>query len=171
MSFIKTPLAQLNIDPFGAIGQDWMLITAAKPDGTANTMTASWGGLGVLWGQDVALVFIRPQRYTKEFIDSTDHFSLTFFDGQKKALSLLGSVSGRERDKITESGLHLTDINGVPTFTEARVTLICEKLYADTIKPECFLPTGTENDAKWYPNKDYHILYIAKIQDAYINAD
>lgn len=169
MPFIKTPLDKLNINPFGAIGQDWMLITAAKPDGTANTMTASWGGLGVLWGENVAFVFIRPQRYTKEFVDSADRFSLTFFDGQKKALSLLGSVSGRDRDKITESGLHLTTIDGVPTFEEARLTLICQKLYADTVKPELFL--NAEPDAKWYAAKDYHTMYIAKIQAAYIAAE
>lgn len=169
MPFIETPLDKLNINPFGAIGQDWMLITAAKPDGTANTMTASWGGLGVLWGENVAFVFIRPQRYTKEFVDSTDRFSLTFFDGQKQALSLLGSVSGRDRDKITESGLHLTTIDGVPTFEEARLTLICEKIYTDTIKPEQIIHPA--NDAQFYPNKDYHTMYAAKIQAAYIAAE
>lgn len=169
MSFISMPLDKLNINPFGAIGTDWMLITAQKPDGTTNTMTASWGGLGVLWGENVAFVFIRPQRYTKEFVDAADCFSLSFFDGEKKALTLLGSVSGRDRDKITESGLHLTEIDGIPTFREASLALICEKLYADEIKPDKFLTGNLDN--KWYPTHDYHTMYVAKIKAAYFNAD
>lgn len=163
--FEKVELSELKINPFTAIGEDWMLVTAGD-ESKVNTMTASWGGLGVLWGQDVAFVFIRPQRYTKEFVDAQGCFSLTFFDGYKKEMGLLGSVSGRDRDKIAETGLTVTMLDGVPTFAEARQVLLLETLYTDEIKPELFKNSGL--DEKWYPNRDYHTVYVAKVRAAYV---
>lgn len=163
--FDKVETADWAVNPFSAIGEDWMLVTAGNAE-AANTMTASWGGLGVLWGQDVAFVFIRPQRYTKEFMDREGKFSLSFFDGYKKEMGLLGSVSGRDRDKIAEAGLHLTMLDGVPTFEEARQVLVLETLYTDEIKPEKFLADGL--DERWYPNRDYHTVYVAKVLGAYV---
>lgn len=92
--------------PFEKIGSEWMLISAAK-DGKANTMTASWGGIGVLWGKNVATVYIRPQRHTKEFVDAGDTFTISFFGGEHmKELGYLGKVSGKDvPDKIEQSGL------------------------------------------------------------------
>ena len=91
MEFTKTDLKTMQMNPFEKIGSQWMLITAEK-DGKVNTMTASWGGVGVLWGKDVATVYIRPQRYTKEFVDAADTFRLTFFDGEcKKEMGYLPS--------------------------------------------------------------------------------
>lgn len=165
MAFEQVKVTDLQINPFGAIGQDWMLVTAGDEQ-QANTMTASWGGLGVLWGQDVAFVFIRPQRYTKEFMDACGCFSLSFFDGYKQEMSLLGSVSGRERDKIAEAGLRLTYLDGVPTFEEARLVLLLDTLYTDEVKPEKFF--DPELCEKWYPNKDYHTVYVAKVRAAYV---
>ncbi len=167
MAFKKVELTELTLNPFGAIGDDWMLVTAGDAD-KANTMTASWGGLGVLWGQQVAFVFIRPQRYTKEFMDVKGCFSLSFFDGYKKEMSLLGSVSGRDRDKIAEAGLTLTMIDNVPTFAEARVVLLLDTVYTDEIKPGNFMAAAL--DEKWYPNHDYHTVYVAKVRGAYINS-
>ena len=122
-NFHPIDLHQLSINPFQAIADQWMLITAEKPvDGQpkANTMTASWGGLGHLWGKDVAFAFIRPQRYTKQFVDENDCFSLCFFGGeQMEALRYLGTASGRDEDKIAKSGLTLTHIDSVPCFEEA----------------------------------------------------
>ena len=119
------PVSELHQNVFTAIGKEWMLITAeTEKDGkpTANTMTASWGGLGRLWNKDVAFAFIRPQRYTKEFVDSADSFSLCFFGGEKmQELGYLGTVSGRDEDKIAKSGLTLTHIDGVPCFEEATI--------------------------------------------------
>lgn len=163
--FEKVALSELVINPFTAIGEDWMLVTAGD-ENKVNTMTASWGGLGVLWGQDVAFVFIRPQRYTKEFVDAKGCFSLSFFNGRKKEMGLLGSVSGRDRDKIAESGLTVTMLDGVPTFAEARQVLLLETLYTDEIKPELFKNGGL--DEKWYANHDYHTVYVARVNAAYI---
>lgn len=156
----------MEMKPFEKIGSQWMLITAEK-DGKVNTMTASWGGVGVLWGKNVATVYIRPQRYTKEFVDAGDTFTLTFFGGDRmKEMGYLGKVSGREvPDKIEQAGLHEETVDGYPAFAEGAQVLVCKKLYHDTIKPENFY--GSEEDEKWYPDKDYHTMYIAEIIAAY----
>lgn len=161
-NFIEINPDELDKSPFKLIGKDWMLITAKKND-KVNTMTASWGGLGVMWGKDVAYIVVRPQRYTKEFIDNAENFSLTFFDDSfKKQLSYLGSVSGKNEDKISKSNLTIIDLNRIPYFEEGKMSIICKKLYAQEFKPECFIDTNL--DEKWYPNKDYHTLYIAEIE-------
>ena len=118
MSFHEICAKDFENSVFHTIAKEWMLITAEKQmDGkpVANTMTASWGGLGHLWNKNVAFAFIRPQRYTKEFVDQSEYFSLCFFGGEKmKELGYLGTVSGRDEDKIQKSGLTLTHLNGVP---------------------------------------------------------
>lgn len=152
---------QFEQSPFKLMGQDWMLVTAEK-DGKVNTMTAAWGGFGVMWGKNVAYIVLRPQRYTKEFIDNSDTFSLTFFDNSfKKTLSYLGTKSGRDEDKIKNSNLTLIHTDEVPLFEEATIALLCKKLYAQDFKPECF--TAPELNEKWYPDADHHTLYIAEI--------
>lgn len=167
MAFEKINIQDLQMNPFVKIGKEWMLITAGDKH-KFNTMTASWGGLGVLWGEDVVKAYIRPQRYTKEFIDKQDCFSLSFFDGHyKKELGVLGSVSGRDQDKIHDVDFHVTFLDGVPTFEEASTVFIVEKVYEDTIKPENFKDKSL--DEKWYPEKDYHSVYIAKIKAVYVN--
>ena len=94
----------LDKNIFSAIGDQWMLITAGTAD-RCNTMTASWGGLGVIWNAPSATCYIRPQRYTKEFVDREDYFTLSFFgEEHRKALQLCGSKSGREVDKVKECG-------------------------------------------------------------------
>lgn len=166
MEFKKADVKTMEMKPFEKIGSQWMLITAEK-DGKVNTMTASWGGIGVLWGKNVATVYIRPQRYTKEFVDANDIFTLTFFGGDcMKEMGYLGKVSGRDvPDKIEQAGLHQESADGYPTFAEGSQVLVCRKLYHDTIKPENFY--GNEEDEKWYPDKDYHTMYIAEIIAAY----
>lgn len=150
-----------NYSPFKLIGKDWMLITAEK-DGKANTMTASWGGLGVMWNKNVAYVVIRPQRYTKEFVDSADSFSLTFFNNSfKEILSYLGTKSGRDEDKIKKSNLTLIHDNNIPYFEEANIAIFCKKLFAQEYNPESFI--DKEINKQCYPNSDHHTLYIGEI--------
>lgn len=159
------PVSELQQNVFTAIGKEWMLITAeTEKDGkpTANTMTASWGGLGRLWNKDVAFAFIRPQRYTKEFVDSADSFSLCFFGGEKmQELGYLGTVSGRDEDKIAKSGLTLTQIDGVPCFEEATTVLLCRKMYVQTLREDCFIDRAVMESS--YPQRDFHDLYVAEI--------
>ncbi|CZR97497.1 MULTISPECIES: flavin reductase family protein [unclassified Clostridioides] len=170
MSEFKEIVAEdIKNNPFGLIGKDWTLITAEK-EGKVNTMTASWGGLGVMWGKDVAFVVIRPQRYTKEFIDNTDKFSLTFFDEDfRKELSYCGKVSGREEDKISQIGFNIEHLNETPYFKEAKMAIICKKMYSQKIEPQCFIAEGI--DGRWYPQKDYHTLYIAEITNVLVKED
>ena len=164
--FTEIKPEELNQNPFQLIGKDWMLITSEK-DNKTNTMTASWGGFGVMWGKNVAYIVLRPQRYTKEFVDNTDSFSLTFFDeGFKKQLGYLGSVSGRDEDKISKCNLTIQHSSHTPYFEEGDLAVICKKLYAQDFKPECFI--ASELDNKWYPEKDYHTLYIAEVEKVLI---
>ena len=166
MSFREIDIKSYPGNPWKMIGDDWMLVTAEK-DGKINTMTASWGGVGIMWGKTVATAYLRPQRYTKEFVDGSDTFTLSFFGGrEKQAMGYLGKVSGREEpDKIGKTDLHVTEVEGAPTFREAELVLLCRKLYAQEMKPECFL--AGEEIEKWYPEKDYHTMYIAEIVKAY----
>ena len=153
---------ELGGNPFHMIGQDWMLITAEK-DGKANTMTASWGGLGIMWNMDVVFTVVRPHRYTKEFLDGSDHYSLSFFNGKhRKELNYLGSVSGRDEDKITKSGLTLVKNDLAPFFEEADKVFLVRKLFQQPLQETAFLDQTILE--KNYPNKDYHTLYIGKIE-------
>ena len=119
MKFEKIDVTKANVNPFQRIGQDWMLISAKK-EGKVNTMTASWGMMGVFWGKNVVTVGIRPQRFTKEFVDAGDTFTLTFFDGERKQeMGYLGKVSGRDEDKISKVNFHVVETEeGEPTFEE-----------------------------------------------------
>ena len=153
---------ELNKSAFQLIGKDWMLITAQN-DNKVNTMTASWGGFGFMFAKNVVYIVIRPQRYTKEFVDGSDTFSLTFFDESfKKQLNYLGTVSGRDEDKISKSNLTVQYLNDTPYFEEANIAIICKKIFAQDFKQESFL--ANELDKKWYTEKDYHTLYIAEIE-------
>jgi flavin reductase (DIM6/NTAB) family NADH-FMN oxidoreductase RutF len=151
----------LRKNPFQMIGKDWMLITAGD-ELQVNTMTASWGGLGVMYGKNVAYIVVRPQRYTKEFIDKYDTFSLSFLDKEyRDTLNYLGTVSGRNEDKIGKSGLTLTYSEHTPYFGEATNVLICKKLFRQTMEGDSLLEEKLNHT--WYSNKDYHVLYIAEI--------
>lgn len=156
----------LDQSAFQLIGNDWMLVTA-EAEGKINAMTASWGGLGVLWKKNVAYVVIRPQRYTKDLIDQASTFSLTFYEESfRKTLSYLGTVSGRDEDKVAKSGLTLRHLEGTPYFEEARVVMRCKKLYAQDLAPESFIDTQLMNEI--YPTKDFHTLYIAEITQVFV---
>lgn len=160
--FTKIDPREMDGNVFQRIGDQWMLITAGNRE-ACNTMTASWGGLGILWGEPVATAYVRPQRYTKEFIDRERYFSLSFYGEEyRKALGLCGSKSGRDMDKVKECGFTVEyGLGDTPYFAEAELVLICEKQYADELKEEKFIdPTPAE---KCYPLKDWHTFYIGKI--------
>lgn len=159
---------ELTDNPFKMIGDDWMLITAGGIEShkTFNTMTASWGGLGILWHKPVSYIFVRPNRYTYEFTEKHALYTLSVFDEKfKKALTLCGSVSGRDRDKVTEAGLTPVELeNGAIGFREARLILACKKLYYQDLTPDHFIdPTLDKN----YPNKDYHRMYVGEVIGVY----
>ena len=121
-----------------------------------------------MFAKNVVYIGIRPQRYTKEFVDNSDTFSLTFFDETlKKQLRYLGTVSGRDEDKISKANLTIQHENNTPYFEEGKIAIICKKVYAQDFDPKCF--TVGELDKKWYPEKDYHTFYIAEIEKVLIN--
>ena len=153
----------LEKNVFSLIGDQWMLVTAGTAE-ALNTMTASWGGLGVLWGAPAATCYIRPQRYTKEFLDREEYFTLSFFSEEyRKQLALCGSKSGREVDKVKECGFTVkTAACGAPYFEEAELVLVCRKRFAQEMDPENI---PREVKEKWYPEKDYHTMYIGEITE------
>lgn len=156
----------LSINPFEMISKGWFLVSAGNKD-NYNTMTASWGFMGVIWGKDVITTVIRPQRYTKEFVENNDTFTISFFDDEyKKALSFCGANSGRDYDKAKETGLTPEFIDDTVTFKEAKLVFICKKLYSQNIFPELFIDESIPN--KWYPEKDFHTAYVGEILKTYI---
>ncbi|MDD7402477.1 MAG: flavin reductase [Butyribacter sp.] len=162
-NFQKIDIDQMEINPFKMIGKDWMLVTAGNKE-KANTMTASWGGVGVMWGKNVVYVFIRDSRFTKEFVDREGTFSLSFpSEEYRKEMKFLGTVSGRDEDKITEAGVHVNYYNDVPYIDEGNLVMICRVMSETPIKKEEFLDETL--DGTWYSTKDYHNMYIAEITD------
>lgn len=142
------------------------MLVGASADGRVNAMTASWGGMGVLWNKNVVFVFLRPQRFTKTLVDKAEYFSLSFFGEEDRGmLTYMGRVSGRDEDKIAAQGLNFELVNGAPVFEKAQTTLICRKLYRQTLDEKCFID-GTIAE-KNYPAKDWHDVYVAEITDIY----
>lgn len=162
MKFYEENISELKFNPFDKISKQWMLVSAGD-EKKSNTMTASWGGVGIMWGKPVVSVYIRPQRYTKEFIDQNEYFTLSFLSEEyRKSLNVCGSISGRNvEDKWKEAGLHAYYVDGTTGVEEADEIFVCRKLYAQEMTPECF--TDKECDEKWYPSKDYHTMYMAEI--------
>lgn len=156
----------LNENPFRLIGRDWMLITAGDLT-SYNTMTASWGGFGVLWHKNVSFVFIRPTRYTYEFVEKADIFTLSFFyESHREALKICGSKSGRDVDKVSEAELSPFETPaGSVSFNEARLIIECRNIYSQDINPELFLDPDIDKN---YPKRDYHRMYAGEILSCYV---
>lgn len=153
---------ELQDNPFKLIGSDWMLVTAGSPD-SYNTMTASWGGLGVLWNKNICWCVIRPTRHTYQFIDRAENFTLSFFEEKyRPALELCGAKSGRDIDKAAAAGIIpiAGKTPGTTCFAEARMVIECRKIYYHDLDPSHFLdPSIDEN----YPEKDYHRMFVGEI--------
>ena len=166
MSFEKIDISGLHIDPFSKIGKEWMLITAGKSS-DFNTMTASWGQMGVLWNKNVLTCYIRPNRYTFDFLESSECFTASFFgDNCRDALAFCGSHSGRDHDKVKETGLTPAEVDGCMTFEEAELVLVCRKLYSYDIAENGFL-TDDGIPEKVYNGEPYHRAYISEIIGVY----
>lgn len=165
----EVDVASLDINPFTSIGDDWMLVTAGDVS-NPNTMTASWGGLGVLWGAPAATCYIRQSRYTKQFVDKNELFTLSFFDrSYHKQLAYLGAKSGRDENKIEAVGFTPLAVDGTTTFEQAKLTLVCRKELKLYLGPDSFIDQGAK--LKWYNGDDsqnYHTMYIGKIEHAYL---
>jgi len=146
---------------FKLMDRDWMLVTAGTME-SFNMLTASWGGLGILWEREVAMCFIRPVRHTFKFMERHEMFTLTFFEEKyRPALRLCGKKSGRDIDKAREAGLTpVLGRNGGIYFAEARLVFECRKLYWHDFNPAHFLVPKLNI---FYPRKDYHRMYVGEI--------
>lgn len=161
-NFTEISPLELNKSAFRLIGREWMLITAGTME-QWNTMTASWGAFGELWFKPAAFIFIRPQRYTFEFVEREELFTLSFFDeAYREALTVCGSKSGRDADKAAETGLIPFEPEPeTVAFEQARLILLCRKLYFQDLNPDQFLDASI--GPKCYPGKDYHRMYVGEV--------
>lgn len=157
-------LAQLKLNVFNTLDKDWMLLTAGDfEQHQFNMMTVSWGTFGIMWHKPIAMVVVRPQRYTHEFTEKYSDFTISAFPPEyRSALNVCGTVSGRNVDKLAQTGLHATKACKVtaPGYEEACLVIECHKIYFDQIRPEHFL---AQEIAKNYPQQDYHTFYFGEI--------
>lgn len=161
----KIDIKALDGNVVSLFDDKWCLITAGTPE-SYNTMTASWGAMGELWNKDVCFAFIRPQRYTKEFVEREEFFTLSFFSEEyKKALTFCGRNSGRDYDKAKETGLTPMAIDNSMSFEESEIIIVCKKIAQQEITPDGFI--DSEIDGKNYPLKDYHTMYIGEVISCY----
>ena len=165
--FKEIDIKALKINPFAMLDDEWALVSAGNA-GKFNTMTISWGAMGIMWNKPVALVFLRPQRYTKEFLDSLDLFTVSFYPADyKKALEILGAKSGRDSNKISESGLTPYFVDGTVAFGEAHTVFVCRKLFGGQ-QLEASKFVDARLDTAMYPDKDHHFLYFGEIKKALV---
>lgn len=161
---------ELNINPITKIADEWVALVTGKSGDKINAMTLSWGEIGSLWGHSsgmpVVTIYVRPQRFSKILLDQEEYFTLCFFDNKKKELAYLGSHSGRNEDKIAKVGFHNVILKDYSYIEEANLVLVCKKIYRQTLKEECFIDKNIIEDC--YPNKDFHDMYIAKIEKVLI---
>lgn len=147
--------------------EDWALVTAGSEE-SFNTMTVSWGSFGELWGEDTATVYIRPQRYTEEFLNQNDYFTICFFPNEMKQQihSICGSKSGRDTDKPAQAGITPIFSEKAPYFEQARIILVCRKTAKGCFTPDQF--ADEQIISKWYPANDFHNIYYATIEKTLI---
>lgn len=157
--FKEVKAKELKENFIKAIADEWMLITAGNRE-KYNMMTASWGFAGEMWGEDCMMTVVRPQRYTMEFIDKSDYFTCSFYGENKEIHKICGSKSGRDTDKTAETGLTPVFDGDAVYFEQARLVIICKKLYLGRMSEECFTD---KEPLKWYDG-DFHNMIIGKIE-------
>lgn len=168
--FKEIDITHLNENVVDLFKNRWALVTAGDKD-ALNTMTVSWGAVGELWGKDMATLYIRPQRYTEEFLNKNDYLTVSFYpeDMKKQIHGVCGSKSGRDVDKVKECNLTPVFDEKAPYFNEAQIVLVCKKVAKSRFNPDEFL--DGEIDEKWYPQNDYHFIYYAEIEKVLVKDD
>lgn len=157
--FKEISAKEIDTNLIKAISEEWMLVAAGDKD-KFNMMTASWGFAGEMWGSDCMAAVIRPQRYTMEFINNSDYFTLSFYGDNKDIHKICGSKSGRDTDKVKLTGLTPVFSDNTVYFEEARLVIVCKKQYVQQMKEECFMD---KEPLRWY-NNDLHYMVIGKIE-------
>ena len=150
------------VDSFDIFDKEWALLTAGAEQ-HYNTMTISWGGLGTLWGKPVVTVYVKPIRYTHQFMEQSDYFTVSFYSEQcRRALGLLGSLSGRDNDKVAMAGLTPRALDSAVTFKEAKVTLVCKKIYRQDMDT-AQMPADVVSAC--YEDEPAHTMYVGEVID------
>ncbi|HBI84749.1 MAG TPA: flavin reductase [Ruminococcus sp.] len=168
MSFQKIDPAQWQSNPFEAIGKQWFLLTAGTEKSGFNSMTCSWGAVGVMWNKPAVTCYVRHSRHTFGFMERQEIFTLSFLpEDYRKALAFCGSHSGRDCDKAAETGLHPAELEGGMTYEEAEIVLVCRKRFASDLPIEA-LPADVASG--FYADGDTHRMYIGEIIAAYRKA-
>jgi len=149
-------------ESFALYNKRWALVTAGRKD-SFNTMTISWGGLGTLWNRDVATVYIRPERYTYRFLNENERFTISFFPEQyREDLMLLGTLSGRDGDKLAKTKLTARELApGVMGFKQAKVTLVCRKIFWQDMDKANIDPAIAK---QVYANAQVHRIFIGEVE-------
>lgn len=141
----------------------WFLLSSGDfATARYNSMTVSWGSFGTMWNKPFAMVVVRPQRYTRQFIDAADSFTLAAFgQAQRPILDLLGSKSGRDVDKVHPQGLTPMASRRVasPSYAEASLIIECRKMYFDDYAPQHFLDPSIQTMYRG----DYHRMYFGEV--------
>ena len=152
-----------SADIFEKIGKEWFLLTAADASGKHNGMTASWGGVGVLWNMPVCFLFVRKNRYTHGFIGKGSALTLSFLsEKEREALYLYGKRSGRDTDKEKESRLHPFRIGGGVSYEEAKLIITATPLYESELTEEGFYRA---DEKIFYEKEPYHTVFICRIDE------
>ena len=147
---------------FRLFDKDWALVTAGTAD-NFNTMTISWGGLGTIWGKPTATVYVKPLRHTHSFLDSNEYFTVSFFDEKyRRDLSLLGTLSGRDCDKVAKTALTPVCVGESVSFREAKITLLCKKIYRQDLSLDTMPQYAVDT---YYLNEAPHTMYIGQLID------
>jgi flavin reductase (DIM6/NTAB) family NADH-FMN oxidoreductase RutF len=164
MSRLLIPSEELLVKPHNLWANQWLLLTSGDfAAGDFNTMTVAWGSMGTMWSKPFVQVVVRFSRYTFQFTEKYDSFTLSALPSDlKPALQLLGTKSGRDGDKIGESGLTPVASAAVaaPGFAEAELILECQKIYWDDMNPAHFLNPAIEKN---YRDRDYHRIYFGEV--------
>ena len=151
---------ELNVNPVTMFSDGWAILTAGS-ENDCNGMTVSWGAIGEIWGKAAMFVFLMPQRYTHDFCEKSDYFTVSCFGGkEREALSFFGSKSGRDCDKFRETGLTAKADGDYIYCDEAELVFLCKKSAKTILQPENFFD-GVINDC--YKEKDYHDIYVGEI--------
>lgn len=166
MPLEEIALADLDFNFANEFATRYCLVSATR-EGKTNMLTAAWGQVGFLWKRPVATLYIRPSRYTKEFMDASGRFTISFIEGHEKDMIYLGRHSGRDGDKLAQTSLHLVDVDGDPTYEEASLVLVCKTIYVQPLDLSCALDPAIESEN--YPNGDVSIQYIGQIEKVLTN--
>ncbi len=147
--------------------RDAELLAAGNKE-KSNAMTIGWGGIGILWGRPALTVYVAEKRYTKEFMDKSEYFTVMAFDAKnRKVLNYMGSKSGRDGDKAKALGLHTAYTeNGTPYYTEATMVIECKIMYAAPFDPRYFKSDAPKNMYADFP-AGIHSMYIGEIINAW----